>query len=882
MENQRWNEKTIEETAEAIKVNLSTGLSRSEVEERKKRYGLNKIEGRERSTWLQMLLSQFKDVLVLILLAAAVISGILGEIADAVIIFVVILVNAIMGTVQESKAEKSLEALKNLSAPNAKVKRDGSIQVVSAQELVPGDIVYFEAGDFIPADSRIIEAVNLKVEESSLTGESVPVEKKEGIIEGDVPLGDRTNMVFSSTIVTYGRGSAVVTATGMNTEVGKIASMLDQDDDRTPLQEKLAETGKWLGIGAIIICIVIFALGVFQGRDIFEMFFIAVSLAVAAIPEGLPAVVTIVLAMGVRRLVKRNAIIRKLPAVETLGSASVICSDKTGTLTQNRMTVQQVVSLQGTWDKEAQNVEESELGTILEIGALCNDSRLEKTDTGWRGIGDPTETALTTAAADYGIVKHDVESQKPRVAEIPFDSDRKLMTTVHKLEDRFRIMVKGAPDILLSKCTHILKGKEVVQAGEQDIREIESKNTGMAEKAFRVLAVAFRDVENIPELLVPDTVEKELCFAGLIGMIDPPRDEAREAVNLCLKAGIRPVMITGDHKATAAAIAKELGILKGEEGVITGAELSRLSDEEFSRDVEKYSVYARVSPEHKVRIVDAWQDKGHIVAMTGDGVNDAPALKKANIGAAMGITGTDVAKEAADMVLTDDNFATVVSAVREGRGIFDNLRKAIQYLLATNLAEILLLFTAILLNWDSPLLAIHILWVNLVTDSFPALALGVEPIGRDVMNRPPRKAGKSIFADGLGYLIILQGMMIAIITLAVFVYGRTFGIDTARTMTFFTLSFCQLVQAFNVRSPRSLIADVGLFTNKYLLYAVGVSGLLQVIIIGTPFLREVFKLVLLDLNQWIIVAAASILPFIIVETVKLILRFRYAGRVRFQ
>lgn len=870
MEKQRWYEKSIEQVAEMLKLDLGTGLSVEEVEERKKKFGLNRLTHKRVRTWFEMFISQFKDVLVIILIAAAVIAAVLGEVSDAIIIFAVIMVNAILGTAQESKAEKSLEALKNLSSPNAKVKRDGRIQVISVQDLVPGDVIYFEAGDFVPADARIIEAVNLKIEESSLTGESVPVEKKADVIEGDLALGDRLNTVFSSTVVTYGRGSAIVTDTGMNTEVGKIASMLVEEDDKTPLQEKLAETGKWLGFGAIAICVLIFVIGMLQGRDLFEMFFIAVSLAVAAIPEGLPAVVTIVLAMGVQRLVKKNAIIRKLPAVETLGSASVICSDKTGTLTQNKMTVQQIVSLEKSWNAENNMPEDKDIEVILETSALCNDSRLEKMEDEWKGIGDPTETALIVAAANAGIIKKDAESKKPRIAEIPFDSERKLMTTIHKLDEGFRIMVKGAPDVLLERCAFILKGGQFIKLDERYLQEVETKNAQMADKAFRVLAVAFKDVTQIPDVINPDNVEKELCFAGLIGMIDPPRDEAKESVKLCQRAGIRPIMITGDHKATAVAIASELGILRKDDRAITGAELSKLSKDEFSRQVENYSVYARVSPEHKVRIVEAWLNKGHVVAMTGDGVNDAPALKRASIGAAMGITGTDVAKGAADIVLTDDNFATIVSAVREGRGIFDNIRKAIQYLLATNIAEILVLFVAIVLNWDSPLLAIHILWVNLVTDSFPALALGVEPIGKNVMDRPPRKAGKSIFAEGLGITILFQGIMIASIVLAVFTYGRMYDIATARTMAFFTLSFCQLVQAFNVRSARSLIAEVGLFTNKYMLLAAGVSALLQVIIITTPSLRDIFKLTMLDINQWTVVGVASILPFVIMEAIKLI------------
>ncbi|MGE4284228.1 MAG: calcium-translocating P-type ATPase, PMCA-type [Clostridia bacterium] len=872
-----WHNREVKDIVLELDSDIHQGLNDSKIQEKHDVYGDNEIEEKKGKSLLVKFFEQFKDFMIIILLIAAVISFLSHEKADAIIILAIVILNAVLGVAQESKAEKSLEALKKLSAPNAKVLRNAKVNLVPAKELVPGDIIYLEAGDFIPADARLIEAVNLKVEESALTGESVPVEKSADLIaQENIPLGDRRNMLASSSIVTYGRGSAIVIATGMNTEVGKIAGMiLTGEEAATPLQQKLAQLGKTLGIVALAICAAIFGLGVLQKRDVFEMFLTAISLAVAAIPEGLPAIVTIVLAVGVQRMVKKHAIIRKLPAVETLGSASVICSDKTGTLTQNKMTVVELATSSKSWElnNDIDIQEQAEVFTILEMASLCNDSRLEQVDGEWDAIGDPTETALVIAAVKAGKNKRKLEEQMPRVKEIPFDSERKLMTTIHKIEEGYRIITKGAPDILLDRCVNVWENEDIINKDEKQIANIENANSSMADKALRVLGVAFKDIKAIPEEMNTEKVENNLTFVGLIGMIDPPREEAKEAVRLCKKAGIKAVMITGDHKATAMAIAKKLGILENSKEAITGAELDELDQEFLNENVDRYSVYARVSPEHKVKIVKAWQSKGQIVAMTGDGVNDAPALKSANIGCAMGITGTDVAKGAAHMVLTDDNFATIVEAVREGRGIFENIQKSIQFLLSCNIGEIVTLFIAMLLNWDSPLLPIHILWVNLVTDSLPALALGVEPVAEDIMERPPRDARKSIFADGLSIVIGLQGLMVGGLTLAAFAIGQQLlsnGADpeqslaVGRTMAFLTLALSQLVHVFNVRSHSSLF-KIGAFTNRYLLGAVAISILLQISVDIIPALTDVFKVVSLNMNQWLVVLGLSVSPLVLVE-----------------
>jgi P-type Ca2+ transporter type 2C len=837
------------------------GITREEANERIQEFGYNEFKEKKTKSTFQRFIEQFKDFLVIVLIVAAVISGALGEVADAVIILAIVILNAYLGVVQENKAEESLKALKKMAAPLANILRNGVVMEVAARELVPGDLVLLEAGKYVPADLRLIESANLKIEESSLTGESVPVEKNdETIDDANISLGDRKNMAFMSSMVTYGRGKGIVVATGMNTEIGKIADMIASvEEEKTPLQQKLEEVGKLLGIAALVICGIIFAVGWLQGREVFHMFMTSVSLAVAAIPEGLPAVVTIVLAVGVQKMIKRNAIIRKLPAVETLGSASVICSDKTGTLTQNKMTVKRVFTINGFVENFTEALRP------LEIANLCNDTQIVEEDNKYKTIGDPTETALVDVALSIGMDKRNLEKEYPRVDEIPFDSDRKLMTTFNKIENTINVHVKGAPDILINKCKYVFDGNNTREITDKDIESIQAANEDMARYALRVLAVGFKVVDSIDK----NTAEEEIVFAGLIGMIDPPREEAKEAVSLCKTAGIKPVMITGDHKITAVAIAKELGILNNDAEAVSGPQIEAMSQEELINKVENISVYARVSPEHKVRIVEAWRSRGKIVAMTGDGVNDAPALKKANIGAAMGITGTDVAKEAADMVLTDDNFATIVSAVEEGRTIFSNIKKAISFLLSCNTGEIITLFVATLLGWAEPLLPIHILWVNLVTDSLPALALGMEPAEKDIMKQPPRDPKEGLFAKGMGLRIALQGTIIGVVTLAAYLYGHQFSEETGRTMAFFTLSFSQLVHAYNVRYERKSVVFNGMFSNSYLNKAVLISTTIQLIVLVTPFTREIFDIVLLNASQIGVVALCSIVPLIIVEIVKL-------------
>lgn len=837
------------------------GISDEEAKKRIEQNGFNEFRERKGKTTFQKFIDQFKDFLVIILIVAAVISGLVGEAADTVIILLVVVLNAVLGVIQENKAEESLNALKKMAAPLAHVIRDGISKEIPARELVPGDIVVLEAGKYVPADLRLIEASNLKIEEAALTGESVPVDKNsETLVENNIPIGDRRNMAFMSSMVTYGRGLGIVVQTGMNTEIGKIADMIAKvEEEKTPLQEKLEEAGKWMGISALAICGIMFGIGVFEGREVFNMFMTSVSLAVAAIPEGLPAVVTIVLAVGVQKMIKKNAIVRKLPAVETLGCATVICSDKTGTLTQNKMTVKKIYSSYGFADDIV------DAKKLFHIANLCNDTKIVEEKGKVKLLGDPTETALIDFSLNVSIDKRELDEKYPRVDEIPFDSDRKLMTTFNKVGDKLEINVKGAPDVLLSRCSHILDGENIREITEDDIKKIKSANEEMAKEALRVLAFAFKTVDNINK----DEAEKNLIFVGLVGMIDPPREEAKEAVKKCRTAGIKPVMITGDHKITAVAIAKELGILKNDNEAITGAELENMPQDELVEKVKNYSVYARVSPEHKVRIVEAWKANGQIVAMTGDGVNDAPALKKSNIGVAMGITGTDVSKEAADLILTDDNFATIVSAVEEGRTIYSNIRKAISFLLSCNIGEILTLFIATLFNWAEPLLPIHILWVNLVTDTFPALALGMEIPESNVMQEPPRDPDEGFFSKGLGFRIILQGIFIGIATLIAFKYGEKFNEDIARTMAFYTLSLSQLVHAFNVRYHSKSVIFNNMFSNKYLNYGVLLSLLIQMVVFITPLTRRIFKIELLNLEQIIVVAICSISILIAVEIAKL-------------
>ncbi|NSW89354.1 MAG: calcium-translocating P-type ATPase, SERCA-type [Firmicutes bacterium] len=867
---------SVEKTLQYLNTDLN-GLTEEEALKRKSIYGSNLLEEGERKTLFLMFLEQFKNVMVLVLLVAAAISGFLKEITDTIIILAVVIINAILGVIQESKAERALEALKKMSSPYSKVKRNGNVTLLKTEEIVPGDIVLLEAGDFVPADMRLVESVNLKVEEAALTGESVPVEKfTREINDRDIVIGDRKNLVFSGSSVTYGRGMGVVTHTGMNTQVGKIAGYITKSKpDETPLQKKLAEIGKYISIGVIVVAVIIFITGMLKGREFLEMFLISVSLAVAAIPEGLPAVVTIVLAIGVQKMSKRNAIIRKLPAVETLGSTDIICSDKTGTLTQNKMTVTEVYLDGGLKFAHTVTLHDKNFNIFAQIMALCNDSRVKKKDgEEIEAIGDPTETALVNFIMSKGLNKEEMERSMPRVNEIPFDSERKLMTTINQHGERYRVLTKGAPDMLLKYCSKILINDEILPLSQSHLKEIEKANSLMAGKALRVLAMAFKDIDIIPENISSENIENDLVFVGLTGMIDPPRVEVKNAVKVCRQAGIKPIMITGDHKDTAIAIAKELGIIADNSQVITGSELDKISDDIFEDQVEKYLVYARVSPEHKVRIVKAWKKKGMIVAMTGDGVNDAPALKSADIGVGMGITGTDVSKSVSDMVLADDNFATIVTAVEEGRRIYSNIRKVIQFLLSANMGEVITLFIATMLNWTI-LFPIHILWINLVTDTFPALALGVEKADKDIMTRKPVKSNSSIFSGNLGVNILYQGILEGFITLAVYYIGfKKYSSSTAITMAFATLGLIQLVHSFNVRSGIKSAFNISFTSNKYLVWAFLLSAFLQISVIAVPYLNNIFRISPLNFTQWLIVATASlsIIPF--VELVKLIQRHK--------
>ncbi|WP_346982963.1 cation-translocating P-type ATPase, partial [Clostridium perfringens] len=843
--------------------------SSTEALRRLEKYGKNKLETKKKKTLFKQFLSQLKDVMIYILIIAAIISAFLGEISDALIILLVIIINAVIGVIQESKAEKALDALKELSTPKALVKRDGSLKEILSEDIVPGDIVIIDAGRYIPGDLRLIDTANLKIEESAFTGESVPSEKDASFLpDKEVPIGDQNNMAFMSTLATYGRGVGVVVGTGMNTEIGKIAKMIEQEEnDETPLQKKLSELGKILGFLAVGICILIFIISFFQGRDLLEMFLTSISLAVAAIPEGLPAIVAIVLALGVQRMVKKNAIIRKLPAVETLGSVSIICSDKTGTLTQNKMTVTTIYA-NDSYIKESEfNLNDNESKLLVDCMVLCNDATYsEKSQT-----GDPTEIALLESPFKLNILKEKLEKEFKRIDEIPFDSDRKLMTTVNLVDDKkARVFTKGALDSILSICNKIsINGKLLDFSKEYKAKVLENSNI-MSDKALRVLAFAYKDISK--ENIVLDSLEKDLVFIGMVGMIDPPRLEVKDSIKLCKSAGITPVMITGDHKNTAFAIANELGIAEDISQAITGHEIDKFKEEEFNEKIINYRVFARMSPEHKVKIVKAFKSHGNIVSMTGDGVNDAPSLKAADIGVAMGITGTDVSKGASDMILTDDNFSTIVSAVEEGRKIYLNIKKSIVFLLSCNLGEILTLFTAILLNWNSPLQPIHILWVNLITDSFPALALGVDKTKEDVMNNPPRNPKESIFIKSDKIQLIINGVLIGGITLFAFKLGERLYADSlihAQTMAFVVLSVSQLFLSLSLRSNTKSAFSLGIFSNKYLVYSILLGIFLQVIIISISFIANIFKVTPLLLYDWIVVILVSLIPFAINEILKL-------------
>ena len=919
-----WFNKEAKDVEAELKTDLENGLSSKQVEENKAKYGENELQEKKKEPLIKKFIAQFKDFSIIVLIIAAIVSGVVGVaqgegFTDTIIILIVVLLNAVIGVAQESKAEKSLEALRKLSEHAAKVVRDGKEQVIPARELVPGDLVIIETGDYVSADLRIIEAVNLKSQESSLTGESVPVEKSIEAIKGEeIGIGDRVNMLFSSSLITYGRGKAIVVETGMNTEVGKIAGMLNNTEKQeTPLQRRLNSLGKTLGIAALAICVFIFVLGLLQGKNVISMFMTAVSLAVAVIPEGLVAVSTIVLAIGVQKMVKKNAIVKKLPAVETLGSSTVICSDKTGTLTQNKMTVEKVFCNDVTVD--VNKVETTEdFNKLVYNCMLCNDSRLLETG---ELAGDPTETALIDMAFNLEY-QEAIVRENPRVEEVPFDSERKLMTTVNENNGRYRVYTKGGVDELLARCNSYLFKGEIRTNLEDYSRWIRENNENMAKDALRVLAFAYKDIDHMPSKEEMETIESGLTFIGMVGMIDPPREEAKKAVEKCKHAGIKTVMITGDHKITAVAIAKKLGILENEDEALTGLELDKISDEELTKNIRKYSVYARVSPEHKVRIVKAWQANGEIVAMTGDGVNDSPALKTADIGCAMGKVGTEVAKEAADVILTDDNFATIVSAVEEGRRIYDNILKVIQFLISCNVGEVIVLLLATLfapliaktfgisdVTMIQLLLPIHILWINLVTDTFPALALAFDPANRDIMDRKPIKKDEGIFTKGRTFRIIYQGAMIGILTLSAFIIGlatpdsklptmvkyegetiaveeidnleeilanggeyvskEETKIEIGQTMAFMVLAFSELVHVFNIRDNKNSIFKTGILGNSILIGAVLASAFLMVIILAVPALRHVFSIPILPMNNMIETIALIIAPIVIVELMKL-------------
>jgi len=841
------------------------GFSDSQAQELLRQYGENKLGEKKRKTNLQRFAEQFKDVMILILIAAAVISFVIAiyegrGFFEPILILLIVVLNATMGVMQENKAEKALEALKKLSTPHARTIRNSKEAIVEASQLIPGDIILLEAGDFVPADARIITSASLKSEESALTGESVPSEKDaHAEVAKDAPLGDRHNMLYSGCGITYGRAKAVVTGTGMNTEMGKIANLLAEEPDvQTPLQQKLASLGKYLGIAALAACGVIFVIGLIDGMPVMEIFMTAVSLAVSAIPEGLPAIVTIVLAIGVQRMVKRNAIIRRLPAVETLGSASVICSDKTGTLTQNRMTLTHLFDADTATLHDIRSGDIPSSNRLLRYAALCCDGKVVFQEDGdEQHIGDPTETAIILAAHKNGMDKDELDRAYPRLAELPFDSERKLMTTVNRIDEKSVVIVKGAFDVLAQRCV----------AG--DISSGQRYADELGARALRVLAVAYKEIEVLPAQPTSEGLEDGLTFVGLVGMIDPPRPEAKEAVALCRQAGIKPVMITGDHVLTASAIAKELGILIAGDDSVTGGELALMSEEELNRRVRTISVYARVSPSDKIRIVRAWQRQGEVVAMTGDGVNDAPALKAADIGCAMGISGTDVAKGAADMTLTDDNFATIVEAVREGRGIYDNIKKVVGFLLGTNVGEIFTVFFAMLFWRESPLLSMQLLWINLVTDSLPAIALGMEPVEKDIMQRPPKSKKEGIFANGYGVQILLQGFMFAILTLIGFHIGwkSTGDITAGRTMAFFILSLTQVIHSFNMRSTHSLF-QIGLFTNRNLCRAAAVSIALIALVVFVPPVSAIFELTQLSAGMYGSALLLAFAPVLVLELSK--------------
>ncbi len=930
----------VERALQDLGTQINTGLSSEEARARLQRFGPNELQERPRPGFLKLLLDQFNNFLVIILIVAAVVSLLLGEMVDALAIMAIVVLNAVLGVVQESKAEQALAALKKMAAPTAQVIRDGQQMTIPARELVPGDIVLLEAGNYVPADLRLVESVNLKIEEASLTGESVPVNKDARmVLDADIPLGDRKNSAFMGTLVTYGRGKGLVTATGMTTQIGMIAEMLQSyEEEPTPLQQKLDQLGRTLGIVALTICGLIFVYGVIRDThpglvfqeglaaylaahegEIIELFMTAVSLAIAAVPEGLPAVVTICLALGMQRMVARHALIRKLPSVETLGCATVICSDKTGTLTQNQMTV--VRGWAGGHDfqitGEGYNPEgqfyrsdspfapanDPATSLLLRGAALCNDARLEPSGESagkrtWRMVGDPTEGALVVSAAKAGMWRDDLERELPRVAEIPFDSERKRMTTIHQVTgvgwriadfgDRkpaapeqtpqpYIAFTKGAPDIVLEYCDDILLDGKVVPLTTEMRQQILAVNSDMARQALRVLGVACRYLDAVPDEPKPQEVERHLTFLGLLGMIDPARPEVKVAVGVAKGAGLKSVMVTGDYRDTAIAIAEEIGMLSKNGIVLTGSELDKMTEDELAEIVERVDAYARVSPQHKMKIVEALKRRGHVVAMTGDGVNDAPALKRANIGVAMGITGTDVTKETADMVLTDDNYASIVSAIEEGRIIYSNIRKFVFYLISCNIGEILIIFLAMVAGLPIPLRPIQLLWLNLVTDGAPALALGLEKGDPDIMQRPPRPTQEPVINQEMLIGVIVQAIVMTSAVLAAFIYGlRRFpdSLEGAQTVAFATLVMSELFRAYTARSERYALFKIGVFSNKWMQYAVGASLVLLLLVMYVPFLQAVFGTVALGLRDWLVMIPFILAASVAAELTKMVIRWR--------
>ena len=863
-----WQTLRKEEVLRQLDTDEKQGLTEKEVKERKEKYGKNKLEEKKKESFIVKFIKQFNDFMIIILIIASIISAVVSKIqgendyVDSIIIIVIVVFNALMGVIQEAKAEKSIEALKQMTPQLAKTIRSGKTVEINAEELVKGDIIILDAGNFVPADCRILESYNLKIEESSLTGETQGAEKDADVLcSKNAPLGDMKNMAFMASIIVNGHGKAVVTDIGMNTKVGQIANMIIEDEaPQTPLQKKLGEVGKILGLACLAICVIIFVMGLIKHIEPVEMFMTSVGLAVAAIPEGLPAIVTIMLSIGVTKMAKKNSIIRKLPAVETLGSSSVICSDKTGTLTQNKMKVVDVRSQNRKF--------------IIELATLCTDCDVNVENDVTKVSGEPTEKAIVEEGINIGSVKNRLENFMPRVNEIPFDSNRKMMTTIHKIGNKYRVITKGAPDVLLQKCTKQIDTiSEMTNQYNIKIRSLEnlkiqSNNRQMAQKALRVIAVAYKDLDVLPSKIDSQSIENNLTFVGLIGMIDPPRKGVKEAVQVCKNSGIKTVMITGDHLETAKAIAKDLGILEQRDLAITGQELDKMTQNQLEKNIKKYSVFARVTPEHKVRIVKAWQRNGAVVAMTGDGVNDSPALKNADIGIAMGKNGTDVAKNAADIILTDDNFVTIVEAVKQGRNIYDNIKKAIHFLIATNIGEIVTIFMGLVLGLKSPLLAIQLLWINLVTDSLPAIALGLEKPEKDIMQRKPVDSKKGIFADGLWNKIIVEGIMIGVLTLVAFSIGnKYYGLEVARTMAFLAIGFLELIHSFNVKNERSIF-EAGLFENKYLVESLVLGIFVQAIVVVVPAFASVFEVVPLNLTQWIITVAISLLPVPVIELQK--------------